>query len=77
MPHRAEPAQIYRDLAARFRVLAAIESRPNRCRHLKRLAAQHEELAAGLETPRVAERSHSRLASAQTARKLPSSRKVG
>jgi hypothetical protein len=74
MQHRAEPAQIYRDLATRFRVLAVIESRPNRCRYLKRLAAQHEELAAGLEPRRVAGRSHSRLASAQTPPKLPSSR---
>ena len=39
----------YRDMAAHFRVLAELEPLPSLRRHLRRLAEQHEEMAADLE----------------------------
>jgi hypothetical protein len=44
-------AQHYRELAERFRLLAEIEPLASLRRHLRRLAEQHDELAAGLEAP--------------------------
>jgi hypothetical protein len=41
----------YRDMAAHFRALAQIEPLTSLRRHLRRLAAQHDELAADIETP--------------------------
>jgi hypothetical protein len=42
-------AEHYRDMAAHFRVLAELEPLPSRRRHLRRLVAQHDEVAADLE----------------------------
>ena len=42
-------AQHYRELAERFRLLAETEPLASLRRHLWRLAAQHDELAASLE----------------------------
>jgi hypothetical protein len=39
----------YRDMAAHFRTLAEVEPLASLRRHLKRLAAQHEEMAQDLE----------------------------
>lgn len=39
----------YRDMAEHFRVLAELEPLPSLRRHLKRLAAQHDQMAAELE----------------------------
>jgi hypothetical protein len=44
-------AEHYRDMAAHFRSLAETESLASLRRHLRQLAAQHEEVAAGLEEP--------------------------
>jgi hypothetical protein len=47
----------YRDMAAHFRVLAELEQLPSLRRHLRRLAAQHDEMAAELEqqaSPKIA-----------------------
>jgi len=46
MQHRARPPLDHREAAARFRLLADIEPWPSLRQHFKRLAAQHEELAA-------------------------------
>jgi hypothetical protein len=43
-------AEHYREIATRFRLMAEIEPVASLRRHLRRLAAQHDELAAGLET---------------------------
>jgi hypothetical protein len=43
-------AEHHRDIATRFRLMAEIEPLASLRRHLRRLAAQHDELAAGLET---------------------------
>src|SRR4051794_31360457 len=51
MQHRAWlRAEHYREIATRFRLMAEIEPLASLRRHLRRLAAQHDELAAGLET---------------------------
>jgi hypothetical protein len=42
-------AQHYRDMAAHFRSLAELEPLAGLRRHLRQLAAQHDEVAAGLE----------------------------
>jgi hypothetical protein len=39
----------YRDMAEHFRVLAELEPLASLRRHLRRLAAQHDEMAADLE----------------------------
>jgi hypothetical protein len=39
----------YRDMAEHFRVLAELEPLPSLRRHLKRLAEQHDQMAAKLE----------------------------
>lgn len=44
-PHLRGQAEHYRELAARFRVLANTEHLGSLRRHLRRLAAQHDELA--------------------------------
>jgi hypothetical protein len=44
--------QHYRDMAAHFRLLAEIEPLASLRRQLRRLAAQHDELAEGLESAR-------------------------
>jgi hypothetical protein len=44
-------AEHYRELAAHFRSLADTEPLPGLRRHLRQLAAQHDEVAAGLEEP--------------------------
>jgi len=41
----------YRDMAVHFRALAETEPLTSLRRHLRRLAAQHDELAADMETP--------------------------
>jgi hypothetical protein len=46
MQHRSRPPLDHREAAARFRLLADIEPWPNLRQHFRRLAAQHEELAA-------------------------------
>jgi hypothetical protein len=52
MQHRARlRAEHYREIATRFRLMAEIEPLASLRRHLRRLAAQHDELAAGLEKP--------------------------
>jgi hypothetical protein len=43
-------AEHYRELAARFRHMADIEPLASLRRHLQRLAAQHDEIAASMET---------------------------
>jgi hypothetical protein len=43
-------AEHYRDMAAHFRSLAETEHLASLRRHLHRLAAQHDEVAADLET---------------------------
>jgi hypothetical protein len=43
--------QHYRDMAEHFRSLAEIEPLASLRRHLRQLAAQHDEVAAGLEEP--------------------------
>lgn len=48
-------AEHYRDMAAHFRSLAGIEPLASLRRHLRRLAAQHDEVAAHLEVPHVGE----------------------
>jgi hypothetical protein len=51
-PMKQEPqgqAAHYRESAARFRQMADIEPLASLRRHLKRLAAQHDEIAASLE----------------------------
>jgi hypothetical protein len=45
----------YRELAAHFRSLADTEPLPGLRRHLRQLAAQHDEVAAGLEEPQADE----------------------
>jgi hypothetical protein len=47
MQHR--DAEHYRELAAHFRSLAGTEPLPGLRRHLRQLAAQHDEVAADLE----------------------------
>ena len=42
-------AEHYRGLAAHFRSLADVEPLPGLRRHLRQLAAQHDEVAADLE----------------------------
>ncbi len=42
-------AEQYRDMAAHFRTLAELEPLASLRRHLRRLAAQHDEVAANLE----------------------------
>jgi hypothetical protein len=44
-------AEHYRALAMHFRSLAETEPLPGLRRHLRQLAAQHDEVAAGLEEP--------------------------
>jgi hypothetical protein len=46
MQHRTRVPLDHREAAARFRLLADIEPWPSLRQHFKRLAAQHEELAA-------------------------------
>ena len=41
----------YREVAARLRLMADIEPLASLRRHLRQLAAQHDEVAAGLEEP--------------------------
>jgi hypothetical protein len=59
-PHLRGQAEHYRELAARFRGLANTEHLGSLRRHLRRLAAQHDELAEGVvmqpsnQTPRAA-----------------------
>jgi hypothetical protein len=54
MPHGARwKVQHYRDMAAHFRSLADTEPLASLRRHLRRLAAQHEEAAGRIEGPRV------------------------
>jgi hypothetical protein len=59
-PHLRGQAEHYRELAARFRGLANTEHLGSLRRHLRRLAAQHDELADGVamlpsdQTPRAA-----------------------
>ena len=48
-------AEHYRELAAHFRSLADNEPLPGLRRHLRQLAAQHDEVAAGLEKPQSEE----------------------
>ena len=43
-------AEHHREIATRFRLMAEMESLASLRRDLRRLAAQHDELAAGLET---------------------------
>ena len=51
MQHRARlRVEHHREIATRFRQMAEIEPLASLRRHLRRLAAQHDELAAGLET---------------------------
>ena len=42
-------AEHYREIATRFRLMADVEPLASLRRHLRRLAAQHDELAAGFE----------------------------
>ena len=42
-------AEHYREIATRFRLMADVEPLASLRRHLRRLAAQHDELPAGLE----------------------------
>jgi len=52
MPHSARwKAQHYRDMAAHFRSLAEIEPLASLRRHLRQLAAQHDEVAGRIEGP--------------------------
>jgi hypothetical protein len=52
MPHIARwKAQHYRDMAVHFRRLAETEPLASLRRHLRRLAAQHEEEASRVEAP--------------------------
>ena len=59
-PHLHGQAEHYRERAARFRGLANTEHLGSLRRHLRRLAAQHDELADGVvmlpsdQTPRAA-----------------------
>ena len=63
MPHSARwKAQHYRDMAAHFRSLAETEPLASLRRHLRRLAAQHEEVANRIEGPRADEQDVSRAA---------------
>jgi hypothetical protein len=55
-------AQHYRDMAAHLRSLAEIEPLAPLRRHLQRLAAHHDEVAAGLETPQSDEEAAPRAA---------------
>jgi len=48
-------AEHYRDMAAHFRSLADTEPLASLRRHLRRLAAQHDQFAAELEMARVSE----------------------
>jgi hypothetical protein len=45
-------AEHYREMAERCRLLAETEPLASLRRHLRQLAAQHDEVAAGLEEPR-------------------------
>jgi hypothetical protein len=49
---KTEPGYVehYRKMAARFRQMAEIEPLASLRRHLRRLAAQHDEIAAEMET---------------------------
>jgi hypothetical protein len=49
---KPEPGYVdhYRKMAARFRLMADIEPLASLRRHLRRLAAQHDEIAAEMET---------------------------
>jgi hypothetical protein len=49
-------AEHYRDMAENLRSLADIEPLASLRRHLRRLAAQHDEVAARLERPQARER---------------------
>ena len=49
MQRQSFSSEYHRDAAARFRLLADIEPFPNRRRQFKGLAAEHEELAVGVE----------------------------
>ena len=49
MPRARWKAQHYRDMAAHFRSLAETEPLASLRRHLRRLAAQHEEVARRIE----------------------------
>jgi hypothetical protein len=51
MQQRTRPPLDHREAAARFRLLADIEPWPILYQQFRRLAAHHEELAAGVETP--------------------------
>jgi hypothetical protein len=63
MPHSARwKAQHYRDMAAHFRSLAETEPLASLRRHLRRLAAQHEEVARRIEGPRTDEQGAPRAA---------------
>ena len=42
-------AEHYREMAEHFRVLAELETLPSLRRHLRRLAAEHDQMAAELE----------------------------
>jgi hypothetical protein len=48
-------AEHYREMAAHFRTLAEVEPLASLRRHLQRLAAEHEEVAADLEAPQPGE----------------------
>jgi hypothetical protein len=63
MQHRARlRAEHYREIATRFRLMAEIEPLASLRRHLRRLAAQHDELAAGLEMAQHMNRDNPRAA---------------
>jgi hypothetical protein len=54
--------QHYRDMAVHFRSLAEIEPLASLRRHLRRLAEQHDELAARLESTRAIDQDSPRAA---------------
>jgi hypothetical protein len=56
MPNGAHlRSEHYRDMAAHFRALAETEHLPSLRRHLRRLAAQHDEVAADVARPPASE----------------------